>query len=191
MLSATAVFKRIMALGAVMCLVACTNSAPYERREAKESERALPPASAYEATHSTEVPAAAQRMSAEARKNLPVVKVGLLVPFSGKSASLGSAFMDAAMQALFDRYNRSGDMRVKVEIVAKDTKGTALGAQTAAQEAIAEGVGIILGPLYTESVNAVAAVATARRIPMITFSNNRDVANPGVYVFGFVTIQQV
>jgi len=182
--------KLAFPLSVVLCLSACTHGTQYDQQAAQEAQRFEPPANASEYTHK-QPPPPQPRMSKAERASLPVVKVGLLVPFSGKAANLGSAFMDASMQALFDRYNRPGDVRVKVEIIAKDTKGTALGAQAAAQEAIGEGARILLGPLFTDAVKAASRVSKSRGIPMITFSNNRDVASPNVYVFGFVPIQQV
>lgn len=177
-------------LSVVICVSACTNSEPFDEQERLEAERQRPPANAADYSHKRAKPEK-PRMTKEERTNLPTVKVGLLVPFSGKAANLGSAFMDAAMQALFDRYNRPGDVRVKVEIIAKDTKGTAVGAELAATEAIGEGAQMLLGPLFSDAVTAASRVSRARRIPMLTFSNNRDVAGPDVYVFGFVPIQQV
>ena len=182
--------KLLIPLSIVLAVSGCTYDRPFEQRELQEAQRQRPPSNAADYMHKQEKPEA-PRMSKEQRASLPVVKVGLLVPFSGKAANLGSAFMDASMQALFDRYNRPGDVRVKVEIIAKDTKGTALGAGDAAKEAIAEGAQILLGPLFSDAVIAASRVSKARRIPMITFSNNRDVAGPDVYVFGFVPIQQV
>ena len=187
----TTSFKPFMlALATLFSLSACVYDEPFKQQEAQEKERLTPPANAGDYVH-RQTPPDEPRMTKAQRASLPVVKVGLIVPFSGKAASLGSAFMDASMQALFDRYNRPGDVRVKVEIIAKDTKGTAIGAELAAKEAIAEGAGIILGPLFSDAVTAASRVTRARGIPMISFSNNRDVAGSNVYVFGFVPIQQV
>ena len=62
----------------------------------------------------------------------------------------------------------------------------AAGAQSAAQQAIAEGAEIIVGPLFAQSVSAVGQVARARNIPVIAFSTDASVAARGVYLLSFL-----
>ena len=46
-----------------------------------------------------------------------------------------------------------------IQILVKDDRGTPDGARAAASQAISEGAELILGPLFAQSVTAVAAVA--------------------------------
>jgi ABC-type branched-subunit amino acid transport system substrate-binding protein len=62
---------------------------------------------------------------------------------------------------------------------------TARGAAAAAQRAIAEGNGLILGPLLAEDARAVAPIARQASVPVISFSNDVGVAGNGVYIMGF------
>ena len=68
----------------------------------------------------------------------------------------------------------------------KDDAGTPQGAQLGAQQAIAEGAEIIIGPLFAQSVSAVGAVARASNIPVIAFSTDASVAARGVYLLSFL-----
>lgn len=122
-----------------------------------------------------------------------VVKVGLLVPLTGRSAELGKAIQDAAVLALFDKYASLPPeaIRTKVEIIPKDTNADPDRAALAAQEAIAEGAQLILGPLFSDSVRAVAPVARAHNINVISFSNNRAVAGDNTFLFGFQPDEQI
>lgn len=113
------------------------------------------------------------------------VKVGLLLPLSGEAAPLGNALLDAAMMALFD----IGDSRLT--LLPRDTAGTAEGAAAAAESALQEGAELIIGPLFSHGVSAVAPMARARGINVVSFSTNRNVAGEGVYLIGFVPDQQV
>jgi ABC-type branched-subunit amino acid transport system substrate-binding protein len=68
----------------------------------------------------------------------------------------------------------------------KDDGGTPQGAQGAAQQAIAEGAEIIVGPLFAQSVSAVGQVARQRNIPVIAFSTDASVAARGVHLLSFL-----
>ena len=116
---------------------------------------------------------------------LPPVKVGLLVPLSGPHADLGEALLQAAQLALFDsRYD-------SLELVPRDTKGTAQGARQAAEDAVNAGAQIILGPLFADSVRAARPVASRRNISMVAFSTDWTLAGGNTYIMGFLPFAQV
>ena len=109
------------------------------------------------------------------------IKVALLVPLSGQGGAsiVGKSLRQAAELALFERDNPA------VQLIVKDDKGTPEGARAAADEAMKEGAGLILGPLFAKSVSAVAPMARAASIPVVAFSNDRTVAGNGVHLLGF------
>lgn len=106
------------------------------------------------------------------------IRVGLLLPLSGPRARLGQALLNAAQLALFDV---GGD---GFALVVGDTAGTPEGAIAAAQEVLAKGARLILGPLFATSVEAMAATARTANVNVIAFSNDRTVAGDGVFVVG-------
>lgn len=116
-----------------------------------------------------------------------VVKIGLLVPLSGRSETIGKALQDAGILALFDKYaSLAGPAAgVRVELIPKDTKEGTSGVRQAAVEAVKEGAQLIIGPLYSQSVEAIKPLAKEGKIPILSFSNNVAVAGDGVYVMGF------
>src|SRR6202011_1616989 len=69
--------------------------------------------------------------------------------------------------------------------------GSAAGAQQAAQQALAEGAEIILGPLFAQSVSAAGQVARQRGVPIIAFSTDASVAAPGVHLLSFLPETEV
>ncbi|HEV7658616.1 MAG TPA: penicillin-binding protein activator, partial [Allosphingosinicella sp.] len=83
------------------------------------------------------------RLPADETRN----RIAVLVPLTGRDAALGQSILNAANLALLD----TGGQRIR--ITAYDT---ASGAVPAANEALAEGNGLILGPLLAEDVRAVA-----------------------------------
>jgi len=125
--------------------------------------------------------------------NVPVVKVGLLIPMSGESVALGKSLLDAAILAVYDKYSTLAvpETTAKVVLLPKDTGDNIEGAEKAAQDVIQEGAQIILGPVFSKQVSVVSSSARHKNIPVITFSNNTAVAGDGVYLFGFIPEQQV
>ncbi|MDB5692178.1 MAG: penicillin-binding protein activator [Alphaproteobacteria bacterium] len=104
-------------------------------------------------------------------------RVAVLVPLSGANAGVGTSIANAAQLALLD----TGGDRIRITVY--DTaKG---GAAAAANEAIGQGNGLILGPLLADDVRAVAPVARRSGVPVIAFSNDVSVAGDGVYLMGF------
>jgi len=118
------------------------------------------------------------RLPADETRN----RVAVLVPLTGGNAALGQSILNAANLALLD----TGGQRIR--ITAYDT---AAGAAPAANEAVAEGNGLILGPLLAEDVRAVAPVARHAGVPVVAFSNDISVAGDGVYLMGFTPAQSI
>lgn len=115
----------------------------------------------------------------------PVIHVGLLVPLSGPHAELGQSLLNAAQLALFDI---AGE---ELALVPVDTQGTPEGAAAAARRALDDGARLILGPVFAPSVAAVAPIAQAGGVQVVSFSNDRTVAGNGVYVMGFTPEAQI
>ena len=109
-------------------------------------------------------------------------RVALLVPQTGPNADVGTAIANATTLALLD---------TRTERVRITTYDTALGAAAAARQAVADGNKLILGPLLSEDVSAVAPIARAAKVPVLSFSNDSSVAGNGVFIMGFVPGQSV
>jgi ABC-type branched-subunit amino acid transport system substrate-binding protein len=118
---------------------------------------------------------------AEAAPKGAPVKVALLASLSaqGQPGVIGKAFKQAGELALFDRDSPH------LQLLIKDDKGTPEGAATAASDAIKDGASLIVGPLFAKSVAAVAPIARQANVPVIAFSNDRQVAGRGVYLLSF------
>lgn len=110
------------------------------------------------------------------------VRVALLVPLSanGNAAQIAENIRNAAALALQELPSAN------VQILVKDDRGTAEGARAAASEAIAQGAELILGPLFSQSVQGAASVARAAGVPIVAFSTDVSVASPGVYLLSFL-----
>jgi ABC-type branched-subunit amino acid transport system substrate-binding protein len=115
------------------------------------------------------------------------IKVAMLLPLTapGQTAFIAKAMKQAGELAMFEFANPS------FQLIVKDDKGTADGARVAAEQAVKEGAELILGPLLAPSVKAVAPIARQANVPVIAFSNDRQVAGQGVYLLSFLAEQEV
>jgi ABC-type branched-subunit amino acid transport system substrate-binding protein len=110
------------------------------------------------------------------------VRVALILPLSaqGNAGVAAQSMKNAAEMALAEF------KQPNVQLLVKDDAGNPQTAQAAAQQAVAEGAEIIVGPLFAQSVSAVASVARPRAIPIIAFSTDASVASRGVYLLSFL-----
>lgn len=109
-------------------------------------------------------------------------RVALLLPLAGEGdgARVGTEFRNAAAMAL-------GDAGLDaIQLVVKDTGGTAEGARAVASQALRERASLVLGPVFANNVSAAASVLQGSGVPMIAFSSDRSVAGPGVYLNSFL-----
>jgi ABC-type branched-subunit amino acid transport system substrate-binding protein len=111
--------------------------------------------------------------------------IALMLPLSGRGEKTGRALLDAAKLALYDL---AGDALV---FKPYDTRGSVRRTEKLAQDAIADGVDLIIGPLYASTTKAVAPLAKMANIPVLSFSNSALAATPGVFTLGFTPEQQV
>lgn len=113
------------------------------------------------------------------------VRVAILAPLTGQGSDAGTALLRAAQMAVLDN---APDNFVLLPF---DTGGTALGAGTAADEALAAGAQLIIGPLFSRSVPQVAARAAGYGVNVLSFSNDARVAGGNVLVIGLLPGGQV
>ena len=104
---------------------------------------------------------------------------------SGNSGETAKAFRNAAELAMQD-FPGAG-----IQVAVYDTQGTAAGAQAAVGTALQEQARIILGPVFSNQVSAVAQTARQAGVPVVAFSSDASVAGPGVYLLSFLPSDDV
>ena len=116
---------------------------------------------------------------------VPPLVVGLLLPLSGEHAILGHSMLDAARMAL-EKHSEG-----QIEILPQDTEGTPDGARQAARGALDAGARLLVGPVFRGNAAAVVPLARRAEVAIITFSNDRTLSAPGVFVFGLGPEQKI
>ncbi len=109
-------------------------------------------------------------------------RVALLVPVSGKNAAVGQSIANAANMALLD----TGAKNLRIT-----TYDTGANPADAARRALADGNRLILGPLLSDNIPAVAAVARPQDVPLISFSNDEKAASKNVFIMGNLPGQSI
>lgn len=122
---------------------------------------------------------------AQQTTSLPTVKVGILLPLTGQNKKLGDAMLQAAQMALFEIGHAN------LELIPRDTGGTAAGGQQAAQSAIDAGAQILLGPVFAPAVRGASPIARRAHINMIAFSTDWTLAGGNTYIMGFMPFDQI
>lgn len=110
-------------------------------------------------------------------------KVALLLPLSGRGKETGEAMLNASMLAMNDL--GASDL---FELMPEDTGP---GASVAVQKSLANGAGLILGPVFSDDTKAVAPLAVQRGVPVVSFSTDTTAAVGSTFLMGFVPQTQV
>jgi ABC-type branched-subunit amino acid transport system substrate-binding protein len=116
------------------------------------------------------------------------VRVGVILPFTSSVAgtrALAQSMLKAAQLALFD----AGNPRILLMTADEGNGGPA--AAKAADQLLAQGAEVIVGPLFGSSVQAVAPIAKDRAVPVLAFSTEKSVAGNGAYLISFMPQNEV
>jgi ABC-type branched-subunit amino acid transport system substrate-binding protein len=131
-------------------------------------------------------------------KNLPVIKtdqkkvqVALFLPFSGKNKDLGFSLFNSATISLF--YN---DPNGIIELVLFDSKENPKDSEKVFKEIIDKKIKIVIGPIFSNSVEAIEKLARQHKITVISLSNNQNLINKidkegGVFISGILPEIQI
>ncbi|RDW13513.1 penicillin-binding protein activator [Paracoccus thiocyanatus] len=109
------------------------------------------------------------------------VQVALLVPGGTGAADLdwlARSLGNSARMAAADARGATIDLRVY------ESGSDPATAAAMANQAVAEGARIILGPLFADSTNAVGNAMAPQGVNVLSFSNNTDIAGGNVFVLG-------
>lgn len=117
-----------------------------------------------------------------------VAQVALLAPMTASQSEardLARALQNAAEMALADMSAPLARLTVY------DTRGTAEGAEQAAQAALDAGADVFIGPVFAQSVQAVRPLAESAGVSVLAFSNDSSVAGAPVFLIGFLVSDEV
>jgi ABC-type branched-subunit amino acid transport system substrate-binding protein len=132
------------------------------------------------------VPGAPQGLTAGGAAGLPAPagsRVAILAPMTGPYAGVATELVNAAKLGL-GATSASG-----IDVL--DTGGTPGGAAAAAQKAIADGAGVIIGPLTNVEASAVGGVTGPAHVDVLALTSDSSVGRPGLWALGITPAEQV
>ena len=111
-----------------------------------------------------------------------LLKIGVLLPLSGEYENLGNSFLKAIQLALYDISDN------EVIIYPKDSKANPLDTYKAAKEFEKEGIKIVIGPIFYESLERLNEI---NNITFISMTNKTNKIPKNVIAFGINIESQI
>ena len=126
--------------------------------------------------------AVTQKSTGTSEENENILKIGILLPLSGKFQNTGESFLKAIQLALFDIGNKN------IKIYPKDSKANALDAYLSAREFEELGIKIVVGPIFYESLERLNEI---HNITFISLTNKTDNIPKNIIAFGINVDSQI
>ena len=115
-------------------------------------------------------------------ENEKVLKIGVLLPLTGKFQDIGQSFLKAIQLALNDISNKN------IIIYPKDSKGNPLDTYLSAKEFEKMGIEIVIGPVFFESLERLNEI---NNITFISFTNKTQKIPKNTIAFGININSQI
>mgnify|MGYP001198943968 FL=1 len=115
-------------------------------------------------------------------ENENTLKVGVLLPLSGKFQDTGKSFLKAIQLALYDISNKN------IKIYPKDSKANSLDTYLSAKEFEEEGIKIVIGPIFYESLERLNEI---NNVTFISLTNRTDNIPKNTIAFGINIESQI
>lgn len=115
-------------------------------------------------------------------ENKNALKIGVLLPLSGKFEDIGQSFLKAIQLALYDISDKN------IIIYPKDSKGNSTDAYKAAKEFQELGISIVIGPIFYESLEEIKDL---NNITFISFTNKIQKIPKNTIAFGININSQI
>ncbi len=116
-----------------------------------------------------------QSLNENNSENEKILKVGVLLPLSGEFQDIGESFLKAIQLALYDISNEY------IKIYPKDSKGNALDAYRSSKEFEEQGINIVIGPIFYESLERLGEI---NKITFISLTNKTKEVPKNTIAFG-------
>jgi len=111
-----------------------------------------------------------------------MLKIGVLLPLTGKFQDIGESFLKAIQLALYDISNKN------IKIYPKDSKGSALDTYESAKEFEKLGIKIVIGPIFFESLERLNEI---NNITFISLTNKTEKIPKNTIAFGINIDSQI
>ena len=126
--------------------------------------------------------AISQSLNENNQESEKILKVGVLLPLSGKFQDIGESFLKAIQLALYDISNEN------IKIYPKDSEANALNTYQSAKEFEDLGIKIVIGPIFYESLERLNEI---NNITFISLTNKTQNIPKNTIAFGINIESQI
>jgi len=126
--------------------------------------------------------AISQSLNENNQENEKILKVGVLLPLSGKFQDIGESFLKAIQLALYDISNEN------IKIYPKDSGANALNTYQSAKEFEDLGIKVVIGPIFYESLERLNEI---NNITFISLTNKTQNIPKNTIAFGINIESQI
>ena len=123
-----------------------------------------------------------QNLNKNNLKNEKILKVGVLLPLSGEFQEIGKSFLKSIQMALYEISSKN------IIIYPKDNKGNALGAFDSAKQFQEQGINIVIGPIFYESLEKLDEI---NNVTFISLTNRTQKIPNNTIAFGININSQI
>ena len=123
-----------------------------------------------------------QNLNKNNSENEKMLKIGVLLPLSGKFQDIGKSFLKSIQLALYDISNKN------IKIYLKDSKANPLTSYEAAKEFEKLGIEIVIGPIFYESLERLNEL---NNITFISLTNKTQKIPKNAIAFGINIESQI
>jgi len=115
-------------------------------------------------------------------ENKNILRIGVLLPLSGEFEEIGQSFLKAIQLGLYDISNKN------IKIYPKDSKANSLDSYKSAKEFEKEGINIVIGPIFYESLEKLDQL---NNITFISLTNQTNQIPKNIISFGINMKSQI
>jgi len=123
-----------------------------------------------------------QNSNEDITENEEILKIGVLLPLSGKFQDTGHSFLKAIQLALFDIENKN------IKIYPRDSKANALDTYLSAKEFEELGINVVIGPIFHKSLERLNEI---NNITFISLTNKTQRIPKNTIAFGIDINSQI
>jgi ABC-type branched-subunit amino acid transport system substrate-binding protein len=125
------------------------------------------------------------------KSNEKKISVALFLPISGKNKDLALSLYNSSVLSLFEN-----DLNHNIELVLIDSKDTPDEAKKAFKEIVNRKIKVVIGPVFSNLVDAIEQEAKQNKITAISLSNNQELigktnSDGGVFIAGMLPETQI
>ena len=106
------------------------------------------------------------------------IKVGVMLPLSGKHGEIGNLILNAMEMAIFQTEEN------KLQLIIKDTEGKPERAKEVFKDLIDQNINIFIGPLFSKTLASIQSFSNNSNLNVFALTNNTNLGKEGIWIFG-------